>query len=69
MLIETAVTPEQMEGLSKFFGKLPAYAPSFKGAMPVEEAIPIIRATWERASIDSGYGGAFVSHFGNKQWL
>jgi hypothetical protein len=52
-----------------FMGKLSAYAPHFQGATPVDEAIPIIRSTWEKVSIDSGYGGAFISHFGNKQWL
>ncbi len=50
-------------------GKLSTYAPDFKGATPVQEAIPIIRSTWEKASIDGGYGGAFISQFGNKQWL
>ena len=50
-------------------GKLSTYAPDFKGATPVDEAIPIIRSTWEKVSIESGYGGAFISHFGNKQWV
>jgi hypothetical protein len=52
-----------------FMDKLSTYAPHFKGLSPVDEAIPQIRSTWEKASIDSGYGGAFISHFGNKQWL
>ncbi|KAI4182144.1 MAG: hypothetical protein LQ346_006648 [Caloplaca aetnensis] len=58
-----------VQGLTGLMGKLSTYAPDFKGATPVDEAIPIIRSTWERISIDSGYGGAFISHFGNKQWL
>jgi len=52
-----------------FMGKLSSYAPHFKGATPVDEAIRIVRSTWERATIDSGYSGAFISHYGNKQWL
>ncbi|KAL8898084.1 MAG: hypothetical protein Q9207_006878 [Kuettlingeria erythrocarpa] len=64
-----SVTPEQIQGLTGFMGKLATYAPHFKGATPVDEAIPVIRSTWEKASIDGGYGGAFVSHFGNKQWV
>lgn len=52
-----------------FLGKAQAYAPHFKGLVPVEAAVPTIRSLWERASIESGYAGAFVSHFGNKQWL
>jgi hypothetical protein len=52
-----------------FMGKLSAYAPHFKGPTPVDEAISTIRSTWEKIGIDSGYGGAFISHLGNKQWL
>ena len=52
-----------------FMGKLSTYAPDFKGPTPVEEAIRINRSTWEKVSIDGGYGGAFISHIGNKQWL
>ncbi|RII10869.1 hypothetical protein CUC08_Gglean006870 [Alternaria sp. MG1] len=63
------LTPDQMQGLMNFMGKISIYAPDFKGATPVEDAIPIIRSTWEKASIEDGYGGAFVSHHGTKQWL
>ncbi|CAJ2513871.1 Uu.00g019900.m01.CDS01 [Anthostomella pinea] len=62
-------TPEQTQSLVGFMGKLSAYAPHFKGPSSVEEAIPLIRSTWEKASIESGFGGAFVSQHGNKQWL
>ncbi|KAK6088617.1 short-chain dehydrogenase [Seiridium cupressi] len=47
-------TPEQIQGVMGFMGKLATYAPHFKGPTPVEEAIPIIRSTWEKASIESG---------------
>ncbi|KFA50016.1 hypothetical protein S40293_05959 [Stachybotrys chartarum IBT 40293] len=62
-------TPEQMQGVAGFLEKVAHYAPDFKGLVPVEEAIPIIRSTWEKISIDTGFGGAFISHLGNKQWL
>lgn len=52
-----------------FMGKLQVYAPDFKGPTPVDEAVRTMRSTWEKISIDSGYGGAFISQFGNKQWL
>jgi len=55
--------------MMKFMGKITTYAPHFKGATPVQEAIPVIRSTWERISIETGYGGAFISQFGNKQWI
>ncbi|PSE77102.1 hypothetical protein C7G91_18755, partial [Acinetobacter nosocomialis] len=59
------VSPEQVQGLMGFMGKIQAYAPHFKGAVPVEDAVRTIRATWERASIETGYAGAFVSQHGN----
>ncbi|KAL8942494.1 MAG: hypothetical protein Q9216_001638 [Gyalolechia sp. 2 TL-2023] len=63
------LTPKQTEGLMKFVGRAQAYAPHFKGPVPVEGAVATIRSMWERASIETGYAGAFVSHFGNKQWV
>lgn len=62
-------SPEQMQGATGWLGKLATYAPEFKGPLPVEEGIRNIRKVWEEASIEGGYAGAFVSHFGNKQWL
>ena len=50
-------------------GKIATYAPHFKGPVPVDEAARANRLIWEKVSIDNGYGGAFVSHLGNKQWL
>jgi hypothetical protein len=67
--MKPAATPEQIQSLMGFMSKVSTYAPDFKGATPVDEAIPMIRTAWENASIDGGYGGAFVSHFGNKQWI
>ncbi|KAM3069053.1 hypothetical protein ACMFMG_004233 [Clarireedia jacksonii] len=63
------VTPEQYEGLKKVMENFQTYAPHFKGGVPVDEAIRTIRSLWERASIETGYAGAFVSQFGNKQWI
>ncbi|KAK9425538.1 putative Zn(2)-C6 fungal-type domain-containing protein [Seiridium unicorne] len=59
-------TPEQIQGVMGFMGKLATYAPHFKGPTPVEEAIPIIRSTWEKASIESGYGDHAMSCDGVK---
>lgn len=58
-----------MEAMQAFASKMATYAPHFKGPMTVEEAVRINKALWEKVSIDAGYGGAFVSHFGNKQWV
>ncbi|KAI0425527.1 putative short chain dehydrogenase [Xylaria sp. FL1042] len=62
-------TPEQMQGLMGFLGKLQTYAPHFKGPMSTEESIRHVRSVWEKASIENGDGGSYVSHLGNKQWV
>jgi NAD(P)-dependent dehydrogenase (short-subunit alcohol dehydrogenase family) len=66
--ISTA-TPEEIQGLTAFMGKLVTYAPHFKGPITPEESVRHVRSTWEKASIEGGFGGAFVSHLGNKQWV
>ena len=55
--------------MMKFAGKLVAYSPHFKGPITPEESVRHVRAIWEKASIEGGYGGAFISHLGNKQWV
>lgn len=62
-------TPEEMQGLTGFVGKLLNYAPHFKGPITPEESVNRVISVWEKASIEDGFGGAFVSHFGNKQWV
>jgi NAD(P)-dependent dehydrogenase (short-subunit alcohol dehydrogenase family) len=62
-------TPEEIQGLMGLVGKLATYAPHFKGPITPEESVRHVRSTWEKASIEGGFGGAFVSHFGNKQWV
>lgn len=63
------MTPDQIKGLTDFMGKVAQYAPHFKGPEPVDQAAKTNIAVWEKVSIEDGYGGAFVSQFGNQQWL
>jgi hypothetical protein len=49
----------------KFF----AYAPDMKGHVTPEEAVRDVLKVAENASVANGDGGAFLSHFGNKQWI
>jgi hypothetical protein len=58
-----------MQGLAGFIGKLATYAPHFKGLISTEESVRHIMSVWEKASIENGDGGSFVSHLGNKQWV
>lgn len=45
------------------------YAPHFRGPITPEESIGHCLKVIESKSVANGDGGAFVSHFGNKQWL
>ncbi|KAK2063129.1 short chain dehydrogenase [Colletotrichum caudatum] len=62
-------TPEQLKGFAAFTDKLPAYAPNFKGPLTPEESVRLVTSVFEKASIEGGYAGAFVSQYGNKHWI
>ncbi|RYO97143.1 hypothetical protein DL765_011312 [Monosporascus sp. GIB2] len=62
-------TPEQLQSLGELLAKLQQYAPHFTGPTRPEDAIRDVISVWERASVENGDGGSFVSHLGNKQWL
>jgi hypothetical protein len=49
--------------------KFKAYAPHFTGPATPEDGIRDVLATIHRATIEDGFGGAFLSHNGDKQWL
>ncbi|KAF5602428.1 uncharacterized protein FSUBG_7735 [Fusarium subglutinans] len=62
-------TPQQMEAMGGMMAKFKEYAPHFTGPATAEAAVKDMRAVWEKATIEGGYGGAYLSQFGNKQWL
>ncbi|KAI0430778.1 hypothetical protein F5Y09DRAFT_330834 [Xylaria sp. FL1042] len=62
-------TPEQLQTAAGLMGKFQQYAPHFTGPGTPKDAVSAVIGVWEKASIDSGDGGNFVSHYGNKQWL
>lgn len=63
------MTPEQTQGVVGFMEKIKIYAPEFKGPIAVDEAVRVILATWERLSIEGGFGGKFISQHGDRQWI
>jgi hypothetical protein len=69
VLITTLVTPEQGQSLMKFMGTVATYAPDFKGPSSPEDAVRQVKATWEKATLDSEFGGAFISHHGDKNLI
>ncbi|KAK4247293.1 hypothetical protein C7999DRAFT_41356 [Corynascus novoguineensis] len=62
-------TPEQLKSLEQLFMQYKQYAPHFTGPARPEDAVQDVISVWEKASVENGDGGAFVSHLGNKQWL
>ncbi|KAK8025038.1 hypothetical protein PG990_002861 [Apiospora arundinis] len=63
------VTPQQAAGLGRMMKSFKEYAPHFENAAQPAEAIRDVINVWEKASIENGDGGAFLSHKGTKQWL
>ncbi|CAI7584547.1 unnamed protein product [Penicillium glandicola] len=63
------VTEEQMKALGAMLGAFAQYAPDFKGPSPPEAAVKDVISVFEKASVKTGDGGSFVSHYGNQQWL
>ena len=45
------------------------YAPHFQRPLTTEESVKAVMGVVDKASIEKGDGGAFVSHLGTKQWL
>ncbi|KAI1356618.1 hypothetical protein F5Y01DRAFT_82354 [Xylaria sp. FL0043] len=62
-------TPEQLQAAAALMGKFQQYAPHFKGPGSPKDAVSSVMNVLEKASIDNGDAGNFVSHYGNKQWL
>ncbi|KAK4233438.1 hypothetical protein C8A03DRAFT_19494 [Achaetomium macrosporum] len=62
-------TPEQIQRVGGLMAKFVEYAPHFKGPDTPEQSVTAMRSVIANASIEKGYGGDFVSHYGNKQWL
>ncbi|GAP92127.2 putative short chain dehydrogenase [Rosellinia necatrix] len=63
------MTPEQMATMHVLMAKFKSYAPHFERQATAEESVRDVISVWDRASIERGDAGQFVSHLGTKQWL
>ncbi|KAI1385382.1 NAD(P)-binding protein [Hypoxylon trugodes] len=63
------LSERELENLGKVGQQFANYAPHFKGAITPEESVRLMLDIINRATVENGYGGTFVSQFGNKQWL
>jgi NAD(P)-dependent dehydrogenase (short-subunit alcohol dehydrogenase family) len=62
------MSEEAMQGAQAMGTMFQEYAPHFTGPITPEESVKKVLEVVERATVEE-FGGAFVSHFGNKQWL
>jgi NAD(P)-dependent dehydrogenase (short-subunit alcohol dehydrogenase family) len=61
-------TEEEINGRRAMGAKFKEYAPHFKGPITLEDSVRMQLEVIDKATVQT-YGGEFVSHFGNKQWL
>ncbi|KAJ7116826.1 hypothetical protein C8R43DRAFT_934831 [Mycena crocata] len=61
------LAPQHMEAVMAMAAKFPRIAPDFKGPISAEESVKLQLEVIYRWKIEDT--GAFVSQFGNKQWL
>ncbi len=60
---------EQTKKLLKMVLKFRESSPNFKGPITPEESVQKVLSVINKASIEGGYAGCFISHLGNKEWL
>jgi NAD(P)-dependent dehydrogenase (short-subunit alcohol dehydrogenase family) len=63
------VPAAKAQALQGMFAKFTKYKPDFTGADTPEASVKSVLSVIENSSIEMGNGGAFLSHFGTKQWL
>ncbi|KAI1377707.1 hypothetical protein F4677DRAFT_415282 [Hypoxylon crocopeplum] len=62
-------SPEQFQKLGGMMQKFMQYAPDFTGPTTAEAAIKDVISVWEKASVENGDGGTYMSHKGDKKWI
>lgn len=65
----STVTKEQRNSVAALGAKFFSYAPHFTGPAMPEQSVNDVLNVINKASLESGYGGSFILHLGNKQWL
>lgn len=62
------LTEKEIEGGKAMGERFKEYAPDFRGPISPAESVAFQMKVIERATVEE-FGGGFVSHFGNQQWL
>lgn len=66
--ISSKAPPEQLQKLGGLMSKLMQYKPDFSGPVTLQVSVRDMKAVWEKATAEKD-GGAFLSQYGNKQWI
>jgi NAD(P)-dependent dehydrogenase (short-subunit alcohol dehydrogenase family) len=62
-------TPEEVEKLQQTMAKFSSYQPDFSGPLTPQQSTSMMKGVWEKASIENGNAGDFLSQHGNRVWL
>jgi NAD(P)-dependent dehydrogenase (short-subunit alcohol dehydrogenase family) len=65
----TQVSEEQAASIGTMVEKFKKYSPTFTGPGTPEEHIKAVLNVAYTHSVASGHGGAYLSHFGTRQWV
>jgi hypothetical protein len=71
MLFANVMVETEEEGrlAMAMFGKFKQYSPTFHGPMKPEASAKSVLALVDRATVDGGYAGVFLSHTESKPYL
>ncbi|PPJ50274.1 hypothetical protein CBER1_04910 [Cercospora berteroae] len=64
----TEPSEEEKKAVGGMIAQFAQYAPHWKGPITAEESVTKQLEVIQRATVEE-FGGAFVSHYGNQQWL
>jgi NAD(P)-dependent dehydrogenase (short-subunit alcohol dehydrogenase family) len=62
------MSEQAVQGAQAMGAMFQEYAPDFRGPISAEKSVEMCLQVIGRATVE-GFGGAFVSHYGNQQWL
>ncbi|KAH8817250.1 hypothetical protein F5884DRAFT_722248 [Xylogone sp. PMI_703] len=62
-------TEEEGQLAMAMFGKFKEYSPTFQGPMKPEDSVKSVLALINKATVDGGYAGVFLSHTEGKPYL
>ncbi|KFY80600.1 hypothetical protein V499_00571 [Pseudogymnoascus sp. VKM F-103] len=62
-------TEEEGQLAMAMFGKFKQYSPTFEGPQKTEDSVKSVLALVNKATVDGGYAGTFISHTGGKPYL